>query len=171
MTRLLRQNLYLPDKSDVLAEGKKVVPVDVLATTYKKWLDRGSLPPATATSEGGKGKGKSKYGMSGSTQNKTRWTPPKPEVTDYDLLMLPRPNVVNREEESYVIQGPVNLRTRVTNENWATLRFNAKTMSPEYFPSSYLSPVPTASTEDGDVSKATFPRSTITGTLENFRVL
>jgi hypothetical protein len=31
LTRLLRQNLFLPDKSDVLAEGKKVVPVDVLA--------------------------------------------------------------------------------------------------------------------------------------------
>jgi hypothetical protein len=78
---------------------------------------------------------------------------------------------VNREDESYVIQGPTNIRTRVTTENWATLRFNTKTMSPEYFHSSYLSPVLTVLTEDGDVSKATFPRSTITGTLENFRAL
>jgi hypothetical protein len=68
--------------------------------------------------------------MSSGSQ-KSRWTPPKPEVTDYDLLMLPIPDTVNREDESYVIiQGPGNLRTRVTNENWATLRFNTKTMSP-----------------------------------------
>ena len=32
LTRLLRQNLYLPDKADVLAVGKKVMPVDVLTT-------------------------------------------------------------------------------------------------------------------------------------------
>ncbi len=110
--------------------------------------------------------------MSSSSQ-KSRWTSSKPEVTSYDLLMLPHPDAVNREDKSYVIQGPGNLRTRITNENWATLRFNTKTMSPDYFPSSYLSPVPTASTEDEDMSKATFPRSTITGTLalEGFRIL
>jgi hypothetical protein len=79
--------------------------------------------------------------------------------------------MVNRDEETYVLQGPLTYKTRVTKENWATLRFNTKTMSPEYSPSSYLSPVPTVVSEDGDVSKATFPRSTITGTLENFRVL
>jgi hypothetical protein len=44
-------------------------------------------------------------------------------------------------------------------------------MNPEYFPSSYLSPVPTVLLESGDVNEATFPRSTITGTLENFRAL
>jgi hypothetical protein len=32
-------------------------------------------------------------------------------------------------------------------------------MNPEYFPSSYLSPVPTVLTEGKDGSKATFPRS------------
>ena len=42
-------------------------------------------------------------------------------------------------------------------------------MSPEYFPSSYLSPVPTSL--DGDASKATFLRSTITGTVDEFRNL
>jgi hypothetical protein len=42
-------------------------------------------------------------------------------------------------------------------------------MSPEYFPSSYLSPVPTSL--DGDTSKATFPRSTIAGTLDELRAL
>jgi hypothetical protein len=43
-------------------------------------------------------------------------------------------------------------------------------MGPEYyFPSSYLSPVPTS--VDGNMSKATFPRSTITGTLDELRAL
>jgi hypothetical protein len=49
------------------------------------------------------------------------------------------------------------------------MRFNTRTMGPEYFPSSYLSPVPTSL--DEDTSKATFPRSTITGTLEELRNL
>jgi hypothetical protein len=44
-------------------------------------------------------------------------------------------------------------------------------MSPEYFPSSYLSPVPTFLSEDKDVGKATFPRSTIAGTLDDFCTL
>jgi hypothetical protein len=85
--------------------------------------------------------------------------------------MLPRPDTVNRDEETYVLQGPLTYKTRVTNENWDTLGFNTKTMSPEYFPSSYLSPVPTVVPEGGDVNEATFPRSTITETLENFRAL
>ena len=92
-------------------------------------------------------------------------------MTDYDLLMLPHPDTVNHEEGTYVIQGPLTDKTRVTKENWATLRFNTKTMSPEYFPSSYLSPVPTVSDPDGKTSTATFPRSTITGTLEELRNL
>jgi hypothetical protein len=106
--------------------------------------------------------------MPGGNQ-KARWSPPK--ETGYDLLMLPDPGLVNRDEETYILQGPLNLKTRVTKENWSTLRFNTKSMSPEYFPSSYLSPVPTAILENEDVSKATFPRSTITGTLEDFRSL
>jgi hypothetical protein len=98
--------------------------------------------------------------------------PPKTEETGYDLfLMLPHPDIVNREDETYIVQGPVNLKVRVTKENWDTLRFNAKSMSPEYFPSSYLSPVPTVISEAGDASTATIPRSTIAGTLEDFRAL
>ncbi len=104
---------------------------------------------------------------------RSKWTPPEPEVTGYDLLTdlltLPHPDTVNRDERTYVIQGPLTFKTRVTNENWATLRFNTKTMGPEYFPSSYLSPVSTS--VDGDMSKATFPRSTITGTLDELRAL
>jgi hypothetical protein len=60
LTRLLQQSLYLPDKSDVLAEGKKVVPVEVLATAYKNFLDRNNPPPISVTSKGGKNKGKGK---------------------------------------------------------------------------------------------------------------
>ncbi len=86
LTRLLQQSLYLPDRFDVLAEGKKVVPVEVLATTYEKFL---------VTSKGGKNKGKGKYGMPGGNQ-RSRWPPPKSEVTEYDLLMLPHPDTVNR---------------------------------------------------------------------------
>jgi hypothetical protein len=35
LDRLLRLKSYLPDKHDVLAAGKKIVPVDVLASAYK----------------------------------------------------------------------------------------------------------------------------------------
>ena len=45
LTRLLRQSLYLPDKSDVLAEGKKVVPAEVLAAAHKNFLTETTLPP------------------------------------------------------------------------------------------------------------------------------
>jgi hypothetical protein len=48
LTKLLQQSFYLPDKSDVLAEGKK--PFDVLATAYKKFLDRNSPPPSQPSS-------------------------------------------------------------------------------------------------------------------------
>ena len=139
LTRLLRQSLYLPDKSDVLAEGKKVVPVEVLATAYENFLDRNNPPPISVTSKGGKNKGKGKYGVPIIAQ-KPKWPTPAPEVNGFDLLMLPHPEVVNRDEETYVVQGPLTYKTRVTKENWDTLRFNTKTMSPEYFPSSYLSP-------------------------------
>ncbi len=44
LTRLLQQSLYLPDKSDFLVEGKKFVPVDVLASAYKKFLGRNNPP-------------------------------------------------------------------------------------------------------------------------------
>jgi hypothetical protein len=137
LTRLLWQRLYLPDRSDVLAEGKKVVPAEVLAAAYKKFLERDNPSPISVTSKGGKNKGKGKYGVPSGNQ-RPRWPSPKAEVTGFDLLMLPHPEVVNRDEETYVVQGPLTSKTRVTKENWDTLRFNTKTMSPEYFPSSYL---------------------------------
>ena len=113
----------------MLATGKKIVPVDVLASAYKSYLGRNNPAPARITSKGGKGKGKGKYGASSNAQ-RSSWLFPKPEITDYDLLMLPRPDSVNREDESYVIQVNQH-KVRVTRENWATLRFNTRTMSPE----------------------------------------
>jgi hypothetical protein len=49
-------------------------------------------------------------------------------------------------------------------------------MNPEYFPSSYLKPVPTDPVNKdllkrGFANGLSFPRSTITGTLEDFRIL
>ncbi len=63
------------------------------------------------------------------------------------------------------------VQVRVTKENWDTLRFNTKSSNAEYFPSSYLPPVPTVLSETGEAHIATFPRSTITGTVEDFRAL
>jgi hypothetical protein len=162
LTTLLRQSLFLPDKSDFLVEGKKVIPAEVLAAAYIKFLGRKIPPPVSVTSKGGRNKGKGKYGAPMAAR-KPKWPPP--DVNVFDLLMLPHPEVVNREDQTYVVLGPKTQQTRVTNENWDTLRFNTKTMNPEYFPASYLSPVPTVLAEDKDGGKATFPRCTITGTL------
>jgi hypothetical protein len=156
LTRLLQEACYLPDKSDYLTEGKAVLPIDMLSSTYKRFL------------KGGKGKGKT-------SKVKPRWLPQEApraiEDAEFDLLMLPHPTLVNREAETYVLLGSSNLNVRVAKENWSTLRFNTKTWSPEYFPVSYLRPVPTVSSKDVDASTATFPRSTINGTLEDFRIL
>ncbi len=66
-------------------------------------------------------------------------------ATGFDLLMLPHPDLVNREDGTYLLEGSGNDGTKVlvTGENWDSLRFNTKSMNPEYFPSSYLEPVPT----------------------------
>ena len=128
----------------------------MLSLTYKRFL------------KGGRGKGKA-------SKVKPRWLPqgaPRAiEEAELDLLMLPRPTLVNREAKTYFLLGSSNLNVRVAKENWSTLRFNTKTWNPEYFPASYLRPVPTVSSKEGDASTATFPRSTISGTLEDFRIL
>jgi hypothetical protein len=96
--------------------------------------------------------------------------------------MLPHPDLVNREDGTYLVEGPGHggIKVSVTSENWDTLRFNTKSMNPEYFPSSYLnhvpSPFPTElankdSSKKGVIAGPSFPRSTITGTLEDFRIL
>jgi hypothetical protein len=170
LTRLLQQSRYLSDESDYRAEGKKDVPVEVLHSAYKKFLGRNNPSPVSITGKGGKGKGKGKSNMPGGNQ-KAKWPPPKTEETNSDLLMLPHPDIVNRDDETYILHGPAHLKVRVTKEKWNKLRLNTKSMSPEYFPSSYLGPVPTVVLETGDASTASFPRSTINGTLEDFQTL
>ncbi len=58
---------------------------------------------------------------------------PAPEEVNHDLLMLPHPELVNRDDETYVVLGRHNVQVRVTEENWSTLRFNTKSLSAEYF--------------------------------------
>ncbi len=62
LTRLLQQSLYLSDKTDMLAEGKKVMPADVLASSYRRFLARKDPSPVFANSKGGKGKGNERAG-------------------------------------------------------------------------------------------------------------
>jgi hypothetical protein len=92
--------------------------------------------------------------------------------------MLPLPDLVNREDGTYLLEGSGNdgVKFLVTSENWATLRFNTKSMNPEYFPSSYLEPVPTDPVNK-ELSKRgyaadakTFPRSTITVRIQTVRL-
>ncbi len=59
----------------------------------------------------------------------------------------------------------------MTEDNWNTLRFNTKTLNSEYFPASHLRPVLTGASLENPQANATFPRSTITGTLEELRQL
>jgi hypothetical protein len=87
LTTLLRQNLFLPDKSDYLAEEKKVIPAEVLATAYKKFLDRNNPPPVSVIIKGGRNKGNGKYGAPIVAQ-KPKWPPPG--MNGFDLLMLPQ---------------------------------------------------------------------------------
>ncbi len=138
----------------------------MLSSTYKRLLTRRAS--YVVPRKGGKGKGKP-------VKVKPRWLPQEApraiEEAEFDLLMLPNLTLVNREAETYVLLGPSNLNVRVTKENWNTLRFNTKTWNPEYFTVSYLRLVPTVSSKDGDANTATFPRSTINGTLEDFRIL
>jgi hypothetical protein len=108
----------------------------MIASTYKRFLaNRSSF---AVTHKGGRGKGKGKI--------KSRWLPQEApraiEEVEFDLLMLPHPRTtVNKDDETYVLLGHANLQVRVTKENWDTLKFNTKTLNPEYFPSSYLRPV------------------------------
>ncbi len=166
LTRLLQKACYLPDESDYLTEGKTVMPIDMLSSTYKRFL--ATRASYVVAHKGGKGKGKA-------VKVKARWLPQEApraiEEAEINLLMLSHPTLVNREDETYVLLGHGNLSVRVTKENWNTLRFNTKTWNPEYFPASYLRPVPTVSSKDRDASIASFPRSTINGTLEDFRLL
>jgi hypothetical protein len=59
LARLLQKNNVLPDEDDILAEGKKVLPVEALSSAYKKFLNADNSFVVQSTSyKGGKGKGK-----------------------------------------------------------------------------------------------------------------
>jgi len=178
LARLLQKNNVLPDEDDILAEGKKVLPVEALSSTYKKFLNAdNSFVVQTTSYKGGKGKGKGGKLRAQEGKSKARWLPQEP--TSFDLLMLPLPDHVDREDRTYLLEGSGTdgAKVLVTDENWATLRFNTKSMNPEYFPSSYLEPVPTdpinkeLSKRGYAADAKTFPRSTITGTSKDFREL
>ena len=173
-TRLLQKADVIPSDGDYLTPGKKVLPIGVLANTCKQHR-LVSTPYSYAPSyKGGKGKGKDKKGKDGKRKGKNE--PPQAsssvlDASEAELWMLPYPASVNQEDRSYLILGHNNSQVRVTEDNWDTLRFNTRTLNPEYFPASYRWPVPTGPSLDNPRANATFPRSTITGTLEELRQL
>jgi hypothetical protein len=128
-----------------------------MASACKMYVAPNNPPSAQTAYKGGKGKGRIKWMRMPDRQHaKGKWVTlyPAPEEVSHDLLMLQ------------------HLKVRITKENWSTLRFfNTKTSNPEYFPSYHLPPVPTVVSETGEASTATFPHSTITGTVEDFRAL
>jgi hypothetical protein len=131
LIRLLQKNNVLPDEDDYLAEGKKVLPVEALSSAYKKFLNAGNSFVVQTFSKGGKGKGKGGKLRTQEGRSKARWLPPEP--TAFDLLMLPLPDLVNREDRTYLLESSGNdaVKVLVTSDNWATLRFNTKSMNPE----------------------------------------
>jgi hypothetical protein len=173
-TRLLQKADIIPAEGDYLTQGKKVLPIGVLANTCKQHRLVSTPYPYPPSYKGGKGKGKDKKGKDGKRKGKNE--PPQAsssvlDASEAELWMLPHPSCVNQEDRSYLILGHNNSQVRVTEDNWDTLRFNTRTLNPEYFPASYLCPIPTGLSLDNPQANATFPRSTITGTLEEFRQL
>jgi hypothetical protein len=67
LTKLLQEVIYLPDESDYLAVGKTVMPIDMLFSTYKRFLAKRSSS-YVVTHKGGKGKSKG-------AKVKARWLP------------------------------------------------------------------------------------------------
>ena len=78
-----------------------------MAGAWIKFLGR-TPAPVSATSKGGRNKGKGKHGAPVTAQ-KPKWPPP--DLLVFDLLMLPHPEDVNREEMTYVVLGPKNQQT------------------------------------------------------------
>jgi hypothetical protein len=143
LTRLLQKTAFLPDKSiDCLAEGKKVLPVACCLRLTKGFLPKATLSPSKSPTKVARARKRASPRYQSARPKPDGFLRPAAEETYYyDLLaMLPHLDIVNRDDETYVILGSVNSKVRVTEDDWNTLRFNPKTMNPEYFPSSYLSP-------------------------------
>jgi hypothetical protein len=173
-TRLLQKGGMIPAEGDYLSQGKKVLPISVLSNTCKKHYLVSTPYPYQSPFKGGKGKGRDGKGKFGKDKGKRLQAQASSSVSDAveaELWMLPYPESVNQEDGSYLILGRDQQNVRVTKENWETLRFNTKTMNPEYFPSSYLNPVPTGPSLEDPEADVSFPRSTITGTVEELRLL
>jgi hypothetical protein len=154
-------------------ERKSCLISEVMASAYKKYVAPNNPPSAQATHKGDKGKGGNK-GMrmpeKHSFKGKSFILYPAPEEVNHDLLMLPHPAIVNRDEETYVVLGH-NVQVRVTKENWNTLRFNTKSLNAEYFPSSYLPPVPTVLSETGDAHSHVPPSPELRKTSGHYSLL
>ncbi len=80
-----------------------------------------SFSVQTLSYKSGKGKGKSGKPRAPEGKTKAKWLPS--EATSYDLLMLPHPDVVNREDGTYLLEGSGNggIKVLVTGENWDSL--------------------------------------------------
>ncbi len=161
-------------EGDYLTQGKKTLPVAVLSNTYRKHMLASTPYSYTTSYKGGRGKGKDGKGKDGKSKGRkepAQSSPSVPDVSDGELWMLPYPEAVNQEDGSYLILGYDNSQIRVTKENWGTLRFNTKTLNPEYFPASYVNPITTGPSLENPQAHASFLRSTITATLEDLRLL
>jgi hypothetical protein len=173
-TRLLQKADVIPAEGDYLTQGKKVLLIGLLAKTCKQHRLVSTPYPYTSSYKGGKGKGKdgkSKDGKHKGKRQAAQASSSVPDDVEAELWMLPHPECVNQEDGSYLILGHNGSQVRVTEDNWEILRFNTRTLNPEYFPASYLNPVPTGSLLENPQANATFPRSTITETLEELRPL
>jgi hypothetical protein len=157
----------IPDEGGYLTEGKKVLPIAELSSTYKRHSLVSSPSPHQPPGKGGKGKGKDGKGKSKGKRSPMQDSTSVSDDTGAELWMLLYPESVNQENGSYLILGYNNSQVRVTKENWDTLRFNTKTSNTEYFPSSYRDPIPTGPSLEDPQRNMSFPRSTITGTLED----
>jgi hypothetical protein len=126
LTALLQKNNVLPHEDDFLAEDKKVLPVEALSSAYRKFLNANSSFVVQTFGKGGKGKGKGGKFRAQEGKSKARWLPQEP--TSFYLMMLPLPDLFNREDGTYLLEssGTDGVKVLVTSENWATLRFNTK---------------------------------------------
>ncbi len=62
-----------------------------------------SFSVQTLSYKSGKGKGKGGKPRVPEGRTKGKWLPS--EATSFDILMLPHPDLVNREDETYLLEG------------------------------------------------------------------
>jgi hypothetical protein len=124
ITRLLQKADIIPAEGDYLTQGKKTLPIGVLANTCKKHNFVSTPYPYTPSYKGGTGKGKDGKGKDGKNKGKrlsTQDSSSAPDASEAELWMLPHPDSVNQEDGSYLILGHNGSQVRVTKENLETL--------------------------------------------------